>query len=45
MCATKEEEKAFKYVAQNKYHVQQGTRLSVYRDGWTSDGCAYFDTI
>jgi hypothetical protein len=44
-CATKEEEKAFKHVAENKYHVQRGTRLPMYRDGWTSEGRAYFDTI
>jgi hypothetical protein len=32
-------------VAENKYHVQRGTRLPMYRDGWTSEGRAYFDTI
>ena len=25
ICATKEEEKAFKHIAKNKYHVQRGT--------------------
>jgi len=45
MCATEEEEPVFKHVAKNKYHVQRGTRLPVYRDGWTSEGRAYFDTI
>jgi hypothetical protein len=45
ICATKEEERAFKHVAKNKYHVPRGTRLPVYRDCWTGDGWAYFDTI
>ena len=44
-CATKEEEKAFKHVAQNKYHVQRGTRLPLYRDGWTSEGRAYYESV
>ncbi len=44
-CATKEEKKEFEHVAQNKYHVQRGSCLPMYRDGWTSDGRTYFDTI
>ena len=44
-CAMKEEKKAFKHIAQNKYHVQRGTRLPLYSDGWTPDGHERFDTI
>jgi hypothetical protein len=44
-CASKEEKKAFKHVAENKYHVQPGTRLPLYSDGWTPDGRERFDTI
>ena len=44
-CSTKEEKKAFKHVAQNKYHVQRGTRLHLYADGWTPVGREHFDTI
>jgi len=44
-CASKEEKKAFKHVAKNKYHVQRGTRLPLYSDGWTPDGRERFDTI
>ncbi len=44
-CASKEEKKAFKHIAKNKYHVQRGTRLPLYSDGWTPDGREHFDTI
>ena len=44
-CATRDEKKAFKHIAQNKYHVQRGTRLPLYADGWTPDGRERFDTI
>ncbi len=44
-CATVEEKKAFEHVAQNKYHVQRGTRLPLYSDGWTPEGRKRFDTI
>lgn len=44
-CATVAEKKAFKHVAQNKYHVQRGTRLPLYSDGWTPEGRERFDVI
>ena len=44
-CATKEEKKSFKHVAQNKYHVQRGTRLPLYADGWTPEGHNHFGTL
>ena len=44
-CATRDEKKAFKHIAQNKYHVQRGTRLPLYADGWTPKGREHFDTI
>jgi hypothetical protein len=44
-CSTKEEKKAFKHVAQNKYHVQRGARLRLYADGWTPDGRERFNAI
>ena len=44
-CATVEEKKAFEHVALNKYHVQRGTRLPLYSDGWTPEGRKRFDTI
>jgi hypothetical protein len=45
MCATREEKKAFKSVATNKYHVQRGARLAVYADGWTSEGRDHFNAL
>jgi hypothetical protein len=44
-CDTKEEKKAFQHVAVSKYHVKRGTRIGLYRDGWTGDGQVYFRTI
>ena len=44
-CATKEEQKSFKHVAKNKYHVQRGTRLPLFSDGWTPEGHNHFGTL
>ena len=44
-CTTREEKKAFKNVAINKYHVQRGARLAVFADGWTGEGRDHFNTL
>ena len=44
-CTTREEKKAFKNVANNKYHVQREARLAVFADGWTGEGRDHFNTL
>lgn len=44
-CTNREERKAFKHVALNKYHAQRGARLGVYTDGWTNDGREHFNSL
>ena len=40
-CNTPEAKKDYKRTATQEYHVQRGTRLTLYQEGWTSEGKNY----
>ena len=40
-CNTPDEKKDYERKAKQCYHVQRGTRLTLYQEGWTSEGKNY----
>lgn len=44
-CHTKEAIEAYNRTAEQKYHVQKGTRIKKFHNGWTEDGRAYLKAL